>query len=56
MAPGDYPLPYVFISRFVPEITRRVMSSGNWEQIAGPIQVSQIERVIVLRNLSRSGE
>jgi hypothetical protein len=53
---GDQLLPYVFIARFVPEITRRVMSSGHWEQIAGPIEVSQIERVIILRNLSRSGE
>jgi hypothetical protein len=53
---GDELLPYVFIARFVPEITRRVMLSGHWEQIAGPIQVSRIERAVILRNLSRSGE
>jgi hypothetical protein len=46
----------VFISRFVPEINRRILASGRWEQIGGPINVSPIEKVIVLRNRGRSGD
>jgi len=37
-------------NRYVGEITQRLMDSGRWEKIAGPITISPIEEAIILRN------
>jgi len=46
----------VYENRFSTEINRRLMLSGEWEQIAGPIEISPIEKVIVLHNRKRAAD
>ena len=46
-------LSHIFTNRFVPEISRRVLQSSHWVQLANPITVSPVERVLIMRNQSR---
>lgn len=51
----DSKLPsYVHINNFVFEIIDKMLASGRWRPISGPITVSEIEKVIVLMNEGRS--
>jgi len=47
---------HVLINRFVPEINRRLSATGQFQQIAGPVQVNAEEAVVVYRNTQRSGD
>jgi hypothetical protein len=46
--------PFAYINRFIPEIYRRMLRSGHWQAITGSLQISPIERIILLKNRSRN--
>jgi hypothetical protein len=39
------PRRFVYINRFIPEIYRRILLSGRWRAITGPLQISPMERI-----------
>ena len=43
-------------NRFAEEVYRRFVESGEWQQIAGPITISQSERTVILHNTKRTIE
>jgi hypothetical protein len=51
--PGTELMMSYYGNRFAAEIYRRLVESGQWEQIAGPITISPIETTIILRNRQR---
>jgi hypothetical protein len=57
-APGpgtQLPL-HVYGNRFSAELYRRILETGQWEQIAGPVAMSPFETTILLRNRKRAAE
>ena len=52
-ADGTQLIESTYISRFVREINRRVLASGNWEQMGDVITICPIENVILMRNSRR---
>jgi hypothetical protein len=44
---------HVYGSRIIPEVRRRILASPIWEQIGGPIRMSLIEGVMLVKNRSR---
>jgi hypothetical protein len=46
----------VYGNRFSAELYRRILETGQWEQIAGPVTMSPLETTILLRNRKRAAE
>ena len=51
---GTEPPQHGYGSRYISEIGRGLLASGQWEQIAGPIKIGSVETAIVLRNRGRA--
>jgi hypothetical protein len=54
--PGTQLPGHVYGNRFSAELYRRVVESGQWEQIAGPVTMDPFETAILLRNRRRAAE
>jgi hypothetical protein len=50
---GSKLLEWIYMNRFVPEINRRVLQTGEWTQVSAAVRLYDDERIAVFRNERR---